>query len=135
MTTTDFAQTMARLSDEELYEIAYPAREDDVAPAAMAAARAEIDKRGLSAEEEAVAKDRVARKRAPIEWYPRPPDWIDRLCNAVGAILIMAVATDHLAGWHILGGYGAIVLAVTGLAWVLYMRFRPMPVPHRPAND
>ncbi|NYT39270.1 hypothetical protein HZY97_00735 [Sphingomonas sp. R-74633] len=48
---TDFAKTMARLPDEALFDIAHPDIGEDYAPEAIAAARAEIGRRGISEEE------------------------------------------------------------------------------------
>lgn len=47
----DFSKTMARLPDEELFRIAYPDANDEFEAEAIAAALAEIGKRGISGEE------------------------------------------------------------------------------------
>jgi hypothetical protein len=48
MTSIDFARNMGRLPDEALVEIAFPGAADDYDGGAIDAARAELDRRGVS---------------------------------------------------------------------------------------
>lgn len=64
MVETDAAQKMSRLRDEDLLRIANTDREEDYLPGMVAAARSEVERRGLSEEDRSRIVSDVAVEQA-----------------------------------------------------------------------
>jgi hypothetical protein len=117
--TTDFAKTMARLSDEELYQIAFPAADEEFAPEAVTAARTEVESRGMSGERRRALQAEISRKREQgragsfrdhFEWISGPPNWIQRICGGICLLLMAITGINLLAGWRLFGTYDQAAL-------------------------
>ena len=134
--TTDFARTMTRLPDEELFRIAYPDVGEDYALAAITAAQAEIDKRGISQEEVRQIRYEIYQEREdrlPIAEEPLGKS--GRVMFVVGApflgLIFFAILVLFITGYREkafnaaayvaigLAGYCCLGGAILILLWLL----------------
>lgn len=131
----DFAKTMARLPDEALFRIAHPDIGEEYAGEAIAAAQAEIGKRGISAEEgRQIRYDLFQEREAQLPRGEEPLGKAGRIASMVFAICIGPMLLVILmlfflgyrekafnaAAWMAIGlaGYSGFGIALFLLAWL-----------------
>lgn len=133
---TNFAKTMARLPDEELFRIAHPDIGEDYAAEAIAAARDEIGKRGISQEEGQQLRYEIAQMRdaqlppeeEPLSKAGRVASVVFSIC--IGPMLFVILMLFFLgyrekafntASWMAIGlaGYFGVAISVMVLIWLL----------------
>lgn len=104
MMAQDFVKTMARLPDEALFRIAHPGIGEDYAEPAIAAAQAEIGRRGISQEEGIRIRDDIDREReGQLPPAEQPLSKTGRIASVIFAIFVVPMLSIIM--WMFFLGY------------------------------
>jgi hypothetical protein len=114
----DYAKTMARLQDEELFRIAQAEPHTEYEPEAIKAAQSEIDRRGISEEEKRAIGSQIAHEQD--EEIRRPQAQLSNVEMVgflfIGPLLLISIPLAVMLGakgypQKARGAFGAILLS------------------------